>query len=338
MGAVGPGGEAQADGRRAPRGNGLPVVERHLGAGLPRVHGVLAALDDVLVNGVLEVALGRLSVETADVGFVVAEEKLRRAVPGEPHSPGLGLPLLGRLGVDRPVLDRERRLPHQAGSGVVRPHLDAVRGELLGRGAAPGPAVAEPELRQEVDLGRLGASIDRGQADEKVLGIGLRHLQEDVEVAATVEDPGVEDLELGILLPPPPVLLDQPGVRELRLGVLVEHLEIGGGRGGIQVVVELLDVLAVVPLVPGQAEEPLFQDRIAPVPEGEGQTEPLVLVAEAADPVLPPAVGPAPGVVVREVVPGVAIRAVVLAHGPPLALGDVGAPFAPGVGAGVGFG
>src|SRR5262249_29255478 len=52
-------------------------------------------------------------------------------------------------------------------------------------------------------------------------------------------------------------------------------------------------------------------------------------VGDPGDAVLPPAVGAAPRRVVREVLPGPAVRAVVLAHRPPLPLGEIGPPEPP---------
>ena len=74
---------------------------------------------------------------------------------------------------------------------------------------------------------------------------------------------------------------------------------------GVEVEVILLDVLAVVALVAGDAEQPLLEDRVALVPEGQAQADVLKPVAEARQAVLVPAVGPAAGVVVGEVGPGV---------------------------------
>src|SRR5262249_19132241 len=109
-----------------------------------------------------------------------------------------------------------------------------------------------------------------------------------------------------------------------------EGAQVGGGRGRVEVVVALLDVLAVIPLDAAQAEEPLLQDRVAPIPEREGEAEVAAAVADTEQAVLAPAVGPRAGLVVREVAPGLAIRRVVLADRPPLALGQVRPPAPPG--------
>src|SRR6185436_9064586 len=78
-----------------------------------------------------------------------------------------------------------------------------------------------------------------------------------------------------------------------------------------------------------QAEQALFQDRIAPVPERHGKAEAALPVGEAEETVLPPAIGAAPGMVVRQVVPAGAVGRVVLAHGAPLPFAEVGAPALP---------
>src|SRR5262249_61434408 len=100
---------------------------------------------------------------------------------------------------------------------------------------------------------------------------------------------------------------------------------------GVEVVVKLRDVPAVVALAVGQAEQPLLEDRVLPVPQGNAQAEQLLLVAQPSQAVLAPAVGAGGGHVVGEVVPGVAAGAVVLADGAPLPLADVRAPPPPGL-------
>src|SRR5204863_3629939 len=105
--------------------------------------------------------------------------------------------------------------------------------------------------------------------------------------------------------------------------------EIGMGRGGIEIEVRLLHILAVVPFGAGQSEEPLLEDRIAPVPQCESEAKAPLAVADAEQTVFSPSVGPASRLVVREVVPHVAVRRVVLADRAPLALGQVGSPSLP---------
>src|SRR5262249_39979600 len=63
--------------------------------------------------------------------------------------------------------------------------------------------------------------------------------------------------------------------------------------------------------------------------ERERERDAAVVIADSEQPVLAPAVGAAARVVVREVVPAVAVAGVVLAHGRPLAFGEIRAPALP---------
>src|SRR4051812_727891 len=91
----------------------------------------------------------------------------------------------------------------------------------------------------------------------------------------------------------------------------------------------LLDVLAVVALAVGQAEQVLLQDGVLAVPEGDGEAEPALAVGDPQQAVLAPAVGPRRRLGEREVAPGVAAGRVVLADGAPLPLRQVRAPVLP---------
>ena len=213
----------------------------------------------------------------------------------------------------------------------ARRSLDLRERWLLGRSGNPRrPVVAEPQGRQHVQLGRRRPPVDRGDLHQDVLRATLGVLHEDVEVAVVLEDARVEQLVLHLVAGAPPVRLHQVGVGIGRLGILVEVLHVGVGRRAVEVEVVLLDVLAVVPLAVGQAEEALLEDGVLAVPQGQGEAEPLLVVGEAGEPVLAPAVGPRARLIVREVVPGVAVFAIVLAHRSPLTLAQVGTPLSPG--------
>src|SRR5262249_37385334 len=117
------------------------------------------------------------------------------------------------------------------------------------------------------------------------------------------------------------------GVGALRVLVEVPHPRVRRRRVEIEVV--LLHVLAVVALGVGEAEEALLEDRVLAVPQREREAEALLVVGDPAQPVLAPAVGAAARLVVGEIVPGIAVLAVVLAHRAPLALAEVRAPLPP---------
>src|SRR5262249_58384931 len=95
------------------------------------------------------------------------------------------------------------------------------------------------------------------------------------------------------------------------------------------IVVELLDVLAVVALAVAEPEQALLQDRILAVPQRNREADTLLDVAEAGDAVLAPAIDAAARMGMGKVGPGVSVSAVVLAHRAPLPLAEVQPPLAP---------
>ncbi len=101
------------------------------------------------------------------------------------------------------------------------------------------------------------------------------------------------------------------------------------GRRAVEVEVVLLHILAVVALAVGQSEEPLLENRILSVPQGQRKAEPLLVIGNAGDAVFAPAISPRAGMIVGEEIPGVTILAIVLADGAPLAFAQVGPPFFP---------
>ena len=296
--------------RTATRRDREPVPVRRLRAPLARVHGVSTG-DDVVVDPVLrELGERSTAVQPRHVGLVVAEEGLwpsavrtrsrLEAVPGQQR-----------------MVDHHRVLVQRQARRV---------GPLL-----PAPRVAEPQGGQDVQ-GCLVRSVVRGlDRHVDVCGRGLGVGDVNRPVAPVVEDAGVHQLELEVPQPAACVLLDQTLVGELRLGVVVAPLEQGMAGQTLQVPPVLLGVLAVVALRSGQAEHPFLEDRVAAVPQRNREAQLMADVGDPGHPVLVPAVGPRPGVVVREGGPRVPVCAVVLANGAPSALGEVGPPFVPGV-------
>ncbi len=171
--------------------------------------------------------------------------------------------------------------------------------------------------------------MSRDEHQDLVVG-PLRVLHDHVEIPVLVEDAGIEELVLHLQLAAMPVGDDQILVGVRALWILVEALHIRVRRRAVEVEPVLLDVLAVVALTVGEAEHALLEDRIGPVPERQRQTQPLLVVADAGDPVLTPSVRPRARLVMCEVIPRVAVGAVVLADCPPLALAQIGAPGLPG--------
>ncbi len=172
----------------------------------------------------------------------------------------------------------------------------------------------------------LGAAILHGDADQDVLRRGLGILDRHIEVPPRLEGARLEKLELAVPSAAAAILLDDPGIGILGLRVLVEPLQVRVGGGGIEIEVVLLDVLTVIALGPRETEIAFLQDGIVPVPQDEPEAETLVIVGDAENAVLTPAIRPRTRVVMREVVPGRAVSRVVLPHRPPLPVGQVGPP------------
>ena len=290
------------------------VVRRSLRADARRVHRAGPPVHDGVVDAVLEVLAWRVdAVEPRDVGLVVGDQHWRRRLARlcfEGHDPW-------------PISARPKRQHRR-----VRPRNRRAQAGPIGM-QIPHPCIAEPDRGQHVERRGLGPVIGHGDAHHDVFGVGLGVLDEDVEVAVLVEDAGVHELELLLVAPASPVLLDEGFVGERRLRILVKHPHVRVGWRGVQVEVVLLDVLAVVALVAGQAEQPLLQNGIAPVPQGERQADLLVAIREARQAVFVPAIRARSRVVVGQVVPHGARRAVVFADRAPGAVTDVRPPAFP---------
>ena len=101
------------------------------------------------------------------------------------------------------------------------------------------------------------------------------------------------------------------------------------GRSRVEIKVILLNVLAVVALRVGQPEKPLFKNRVLAIPQRQSEAQALVVVGKTRQTVLAPTISARARLIVTEVVPGVAVFAVIFANGAPLALAQVGSPLPP---------
>src|SRR4029077_18638829 len=111
-----------------------------------------------------------------------------------------------------------------------------------------GPGVGHADRHQDVGRIRLGVP------------------DVDDPVAVVVEDPGVEQLILGIQLAAPPVLIEQLLIWESPLRVVVAPAVPDVAGDSIEIPPVLLYVLAMICLLAGQPERPLLEDRVTPVP------------------------------------------------------------------------
>ena len=271
-------------------------------------------MNDRLVEGILDVRVGIGDPEEpGDIRLVVGEQQRRH--------------LAVRIAVDPEMKGAQGGLftEQMPFAHLMQPRL----GPATLVPASPRPGVAEPESRQEVEEGCLGTTIGRRDADQQIIRRGLGVLDENVEVALFVEDAGIAQFEFRLVPAAAPILVDQPGIGELVLGILVEPLQVRGRGRGVEIVVTLLDVLAMVALGVAQAEEAFLEDRIAAIPQGQGEAKAALPVGQAQQAIFAPAVSPAAGVVVGKIIPAVSTGGIVLPHRAPLALGQVGSPAFP---------
>src|SRR5260221_5991300 len=113
------------------------------------------------------------------------------------------------------------------------------------------------------------------------------------------------------------------------LRVFVERLHVRMGRRVVEKEVVFLHILPVVALGVRQTKEPFFEDGIGFVPQGQGETQATLVVADPQQAILTPAVGARAGVIMREECTRVAIGGIILSYRCPLALRKVGSPAIP---------
>src|ERR1043166_5846098 len=85
----------------------------------------------------------------------------------------------------------------------------------------------------------------------------------------------------------------------------------------------------MIPFTAGETKDAFFQNRIAAIPKRQRETNLLVTIADARESVFIPPVSARPCVIVWEIVPRRAIRAIVFTHGSPRALAEIWTPAFP---------
>jgi hypothetical protein len=110
-------------------------------------------------------------------------------------------------------------------------------------------------------------TVGGGDANQQVLRLRLRVLDDHVEVTVVLEHARIDQLVLRLMPAAPRVGLNEIGIGEGRLRVLIEvaHVRVRGRAVEIKVV--FLDVLAVVAFRVGETEQAFLEDRIGLVPQ-----------------------------------------------------------------------
>ena len=99
-------------------------------------------------------------------------------------------------------------------------------------------------------------------------------------------------------------------------------------RGGrVEVKVRLLYILPVISFRTRESEQPLLENGVPAIPQGERETQSTLTIGDAEQPILfTPAIRPAARVVMGEVLPAVSIFRVILPDRTPLPLREVRPP------------
>ena len=154
-----------------------------------------------------------------------------------------------------------------------------------------------------MNYGRFRPAIEGSDADESVVWPAFGIFDKDIEIAVFVKDAGIQELELRVLGATIAVFRNQSGVRKLDLRIFVERLLVGVGRSSIKIEITFLDILAVVALAVGQAEQAFLEDGILAIPKSWSETEAALAVAPTEEAIFTPAVNAASRVIVRKIVP-----------------------------------
>jgi len=100
-------------------------------------------------------------------------------------------------------------------------------------------------------------------------------------------------------------------------------------RRGIQIVITFFDVFSVISFRPGQPEKTFLKNRILAVPKREAKAEAALTVAETQQAIFTPSESTTASVLMREGVPAIAIRRIILADSAPLTFAEIWPPAFP---------
>jgi hypothetical protein len=127
--------------------------------------------------------------------------------------------------------------------------------------------------------------------DQDVLWGLFGVFDEEIKIAVVIKNAGVEQFVLKVIGGTLAICLDQIIVGIGRLRIFVQLLHIGMGGGAVQVEIVFLNIFAMIAFAVGQAKQPLFEDGIATVPQGQGKAELLLVIGQTGQPVFAPVIG-----------------------------------------------
>ena len=290
------------------------VAQGSFGPDLISIDGIGTASNDVAMEGIFHVVRGVLTMrrkEVGEVGLVLREERFG-------HIPSCTAVQktrseLGMVGTERKLTVRYRGQSADLRTGRVCP---------------PVPGVAEPEVWQHIQ-DRIRPMINDCDLDQHVFRVEFGVLDEHIEIAVLREDARIQQFELRLFAAPLRVHLDELLIGIGGVRVFVEGFHVGMAGCGVEIEVVLLDIFTVIALRSSQPKKTLFEDGVFPVPERKSEAEMLLSIADAEQAIFVPAIDAGARVVVREVVPGRSVGAVVFTHGAPSPITQIRPPLLP---------
>ena len=233
-----------------------------------------------------------------------------------------------------PIVNGDSRI--KLGGGVVgheaevAPVVSASGDARLGQAiCTPGPGVAKPECRQDVERCGVWASVVSRDPDGNILGIGLGILDVNVEVTVVIENARVDEFVFRSLPLTTLIFSDQIRIGKGPLRILVEQVHVGVAWRVVNVEVVVFQIFAVVAFERVHTKEAFLQMAVDTIPECGRKTEKLIAITDASNAVLAPAIGFCASHVVREKGPRIPVGGVVFPDGAPAPVGEIGPPPAP---------
>ena len=140
----------------------------------------------------------------------------------------------------------------------------------------PAPGVAKPQLRQDMQWRRIGAPVIGGDAHQNVVEHRpwrIRQTHQSSDYRRTRRYRVVSNSVWSL----PRRLFSSTSalVGKCLLRIFIEHFQIGMTGRSIQIVIEFLDIFAVIAFAVSQAEQAFFQNGIMSIPEGQSEAESL---------------------------------------------------------------
>ncbi len=119
----------------------------------------------------------------------------------------------------------------------------------------PRPCIAKPDGWQHVDVRRLIAAIMDGHPNVYIVRCSFSVLDEDVKVSLVVQHACIDKFVLSIMQATAAVFGYQLSVWKCTLRIFVQRLHVRMCRRRVQVVIQLLDVLTMIPFRTTETEE-----------------------------------------------------------------------------------